>query len=326
MDLEARLQRARMVMFGSLGVAVTICIPWVGWWPLVLDVTQVSVYAALKPVIARSARPEYPIAFVVALAQVLIAAVVALTGGPDSPLLLVYLLGIAGLPARFGSNGVVAGVVLTEVLIFASTLGADPSGFAADPVPAVITAVSALGLAAFAHALMRAESDKRSESQFDALTGLPNRRGMEAGFEEQRAKARTAGQSLAFLLCDLDLFKSINDRHGHQRGDDVLRDAGDAIRRCLRPTEIVYRVGGEEFLVLLADCDLERALPVGERVRQAVESARPGGLSVTASVGVAAATGDEIDYDELFSEADRALYEAKRAGRNRVSLPPPLAA
>jgi diguanylate cyclase (GGDEF)-like protein len=326
MDMESRLQRARFVMFGSLGVAVAISVPWVGWWPLVLDLAQVGVYAALKPVIWRSPRPEYPIAFVVTLAQILIATAVALTGASHSPLLLVYLLGIAGLPARFGSRGVVAGVALTEVLIFASTLGVDRSGFLADPAPALIVAASAVGLAAFTHALMRAESDKRSESQFDALTGLPNRRGMEAAFEEQRASARTASSSLAMLLCDLDLFKSVNDRHGHQRGDDVLREAGEAIRRCLRPTEVVYRVGGEEFLVLLAGCDLERAVPVGERVREAVERAQPGGLVITVSVGVAAAAGEAIDFDELFQAADRALYEAKRAGRNRVSLQPALVA
>ena len=173
---------------------------------------------------------------------------------------------------------------------------------------------------------MQAESQKRSESVYDVLTGLPNRRGMDARFEDLRASALETDSPLALLICDLDTFKSINDVHGHQRGDAVLTEAADAIRRCLRPTELVFRVGGEEFLVLVAGCGPEGAVSVGERVRVAVEGARPGGLSVTCSVGASTATGDGIDFDALFTAADRALYEAKSAGRNRVALTPTLAA
>jgi diguanylate cyclase (GGDEF)-like protein len=149
---------------------------------------------------------------------------------------------------------------------------------------------------------------------------------MEVRFEDLRASALDTGTPLALLLCDLDLFKSINDVHGHQRGDTVLAEAADAIRRCLRPTELVFRVGGEEFLVLVSGCGPEDAVTVGERVRIAVEAARPGGLPVTCSVGVGVASGEEIDFDELFSAADGALHEAKRTGRNRVALTRGLAA
>jgi diguanylate cyclase (GGDEF)-like protein len=159
---------------------------------------------------------------------------------------------------------------------------------------------------------MRAESQKRSESVVDSLTGLPNRRGLEASIENTT-------RPLAVLLCDLDRFKSVNDRHGHQRGDTVLIETARAIQRSLRPTEQVYRVGGEEFLVLLPGCDLERAMAVAERVRSAIESAEPGGLPLTTSVGVSAVTGEDIDFTELFRAADAGLYEAKDAGRNRVA-------
>jgi diguanylate cyclase (GGDEF)-like protein len=324
--MEERLQWARAVMFGMLGIGFAIAAPWLGWWPVLLVITQVAVYGALKGRIASSDRPEYPVALAVVLAQVLIAIGVALTGASQSAVLLVFLLGVVGLPARFGTNGVVAGVLLTEILIFASTAGVDPAGFLAHPERVIITATSTFGLAAFAHALMQAESQKRSESVYDVLTGLPNRRGMEVRFEDLRASALDTGSPLALLICDLDTFKSINDVHGHQRGDAVLTETAGAIRRCLRPTELVFRVGGEEFLVLLAGCGPESAVSVGERVRVAVEAARPGGLPVTCSVGVGVATGEEIDFDALFSAADRALYEAKRAGRNRVALTAGLAA
>lgn len=319
LDMEDRLQGARAVMFGALAVGFAISVPWLGWLPVALVVVQVVVYALLRPLIAASARPEYPIAVAVVLAQVLIALAVALTGGPQSPLLIVFLLGIVGLPARFGTTRVVAaGLLLTELLIFGATLGVDPSGFAADPTPAIVTAAASFGLVAFAHALMQAESQKRSESIFDTLTGLPNRRSLEARFEDLRAEALRTDMPVALLLCDLDLFKSINDAHGHQRGDAVLLAVAQAIRRSLRPTEQVYRVGGEEFLVLLPGCDLEQAATVAERVRSAIESSQPSGLAVTASVGVGAAEGEDIDFHELFRVADTALYEAKRAGRNRV--------
>jgi diguanylate cyclase (GGDEF)-like protein len=326
LDMEERLQGARAVMFGALAIGFAISVPWLGWWPLALVGAQFGIYALLKPLIAASARPEYPIAFVVVLAQVLIALAVALTGGTESPVLIVFLLGVVGLPVRFGTTRVVAaGLALTEVLIFAATLGANPSAFGADPTPALATAAACFGLLAFTHALMQAESQKRSESIVDTLTGLPNRRGLEERFEDLREDARRSGRPLALLLCDLDLFKMINDAHGHQRGDRVLLEVAEAISRSLRPTEQVYRVGGEEFLVLLPGCDLDSAGAVAERVRLAIEAAHPGGLAVTASVGLGASTGDEIEFDELFRAADAALYEAKRNGRNRIAGPPAVA-
>ena len=101
----------------------------------------------------------------------------------------------------------------------------------------------------------------------------------------------------------------------------MLREAADALRGCLEDGELAFRVGGEEFLILAPGCDFADALLTGERVRAAIEAAQPGGLNVTASVGVGTAVGDEIDFDALFTIADGALYEAKRGGRNRVALP-----
>jgi diguanylate cyclase (GGDEF)-like protein len=235
--------------------------------------------------------------------------------------LVVFLVGISALPARFGrTRVVVSGVVLTELLIFLSTAAVDPAGFAANPSRVLIMAGACFGLASFAHALMRAESEQRVESIFDTLTELPNRRGMEAGFEALQTDAATTGSSLAMLLCDLDSFKSVNDHYGHDRGDAVLRESAGALRACLREGEAIYRIGGEEFLVLLPGCDLHGAVPVAERIRAAIEAAQPGGLPVTASIGAAAACGRAISFDALFQTADCALYEAKRSGRNRVSI------
>jgi diguanylate cyclase (GGDEF)-like protein len=319
-DMEARLQPARAVLFGSLAVVSAASVPWLGWAVLVCVFAQVASYALVKPFINKVRRPEYPVAWAVVSAQVVIALAVALSGGPRSPVLVVFLVGISALPARFGrTRVVVAGVVLTELLLFLSTAAVDPAAFAANPSRVLIMAGACFGLASFAHALMRAESEQRIESVFDTLTELPNRRGMEAGFEALQTDAAATGSSLALLLCDLDSFKSINDRYGHDRGDAVLRETAGALRACLREGEAIYRIGGEEFLVLLAGCDVDGAVPVAERIRAAIEAAQPGGLPVTVSVGAAAARGPAISFDALFQTADRALYEAKRSGRNRVS-------
>ena len=110
----------------------------------------------------------------------------------------------------------------------------------------------------------------------------------------------------------------MNDTHGHERGDAVLRDVAYEIRKSLRSFELVYRIGGEEFLVLLPGVDLGEAVQIADRVRSAVAEARPGDLDLTISAGVAAGSGGGISYDELFRDADRALLEAKRGGRDRV--------
>ena len=135
---------------------------------------------------------------------------------------------------------------------------------------------------------------------------------------EIEQQARLTGGPVSLVLLDLDCFKRVNDTHGHERGDAVLRDVAYEVRKSLRSFELVYRIGGEEFLVLLPGVALPDAVEVAERVRQAVTEARPGDLDVTISAGVAAGAGDQIRYEQLFRAADHALLDAKRAGRDRV--------
>jgi diguanylate cyclase (GGDEF)-like protein len=122
------------------------------------------------------------------------------------------------------------------------------------------------------------------------------------------------------MLCDVDNFKSINDEHGHDCGDAVLRDIAYELRKHLRSFELVYRLGGEEFLIVLPGITQTAAKIVAERLRAAVEQSRPTGIPVTISLGLSSGTGESVVYDTMFKAADDALYEAKRAGRNRVVL------
>ena len=122
------------------------------------------------------------------------------------------------------------------------------------------------------------------------------------------------------MLCDVDNFKAINDEHGHDRGDAVLRDVAYTLRKQLRSFELIYRLGGEEFLVVLPGMDHSGGLEIAGRLREAVEQAQPTGIPVTVSLGLSDGCGEQVDYDVLFKAADEAMYAAKRAGRNRISV------
>ena len=154
----------------------------------------------------------------------------------------------------------------------------------------------------------------------DALTGLANRRALNDALERMVAQATRSRSSLTAITLDLDNFKRINDRHGHDVGDAVLRAAAVALTRTLRASDFVARAGGEEFVVLLPDTGLDGALVVAENLRAALLAMTVPGLdaAVSGSFGVAVHPEDAADADSLLRAADRALYAAKRSGRNRV--------
>jgi diguanylate cyclase (GGDEF)-like protein len=190
--------------------------------------------------------------------------------------------------------------------------------------------VLVIGVTAVTTALMDAELQFRGESVLDSLTGLLNRSGLAARFAEVAEQARLVARPVCLIICDLDHFKLVNDEHGHARGDAVLREVAYEMRKSLHSFELFYRLGGEEFLVLLPGIDLVRGVEIARNLREAVQGSRAGGLPVTASFGVSVATGDEIEFLPLYRAADAAMYQAKAEGRNRVvafrrslSLPQP---
>ena len=317
-DMEERIAPARAVMFGSLGLGMLAGVPWFGWWILAPMAWVVVFYRLLLPWIARSPRPEYPIALAIAHAQVVLGVAVAATGGPDSPALPMLLLGVVTLPARFNNRGVVAGVLLTAAVMIVSTVAVDPAGYADDPTLVNSCLACLAGLAAISSALMRSEVHQRARAILDPLTGLLNREALKDRFAELAEQAVLTDEPVAMIACDLDNFKAINDEYGHDRGDAVLKEAAYAMRRDLRSFELIYRMGGEEFLIVLPGATLTDGERLAERVREVLLQERPGGLRVTASMGVAAAKGRDVEFGSLFQRADRALYLAKNGGRNRV--------
>lgn len=158
----------------------------------------------------------------------------------------------------------------------------------------------------------------------DPLTGLHNRRYMETHLKTLVGDSIRSGRPLSVLVTDIDHFKSVNDTHGHDGGDAVLRQFAERMRRNTRGIDLACRLGGEEFLIIMPETDLARAYQVGERLRAMVASepflVRPGvSIRVTASVGLATMESTADTPETIFKRADTALYAAKRRGRNRVS-------
>ena len=130
---------------------------------------------------------------------------------------------------------------------------------------------------------------------------------------------RSSGAPVGVVVADLDHFKAVNDRFGHAEGDAVLKDVAYALRKALRAFDLVYRIGGEEFLVLLPGADTTATTDIAEGLRAAVcERPLGNGQNITVSLGIAASSDGNWDYEELFRQADEALYRAKAAGRNCV--------
>lgn len=156
----------------------------------------------------------------------------------------------------------------------------------------------------------------RQQAETDPLTGLPNRRHFLGVAQRTLEAARELGTAVSFLMIDLDYFKNINDRFGHQTGDLVLRGVARCLAEAVRDEDTVGRLGGEEFGVLLPGLETAAAVRVAHRLRRAVADSHPGGHAVTASLGVASGAAD---LDALLARADECLYAAKGAGRNQVA-------
>jgi len=159
-------------------------------------------------------------------------------------------------------------------------------------------------------------------AHLDHLTNLPNRQALERHIKREFGLAERYKTPLSFMVIDVDNFKLINDRYGHLAGDEILKNIAQTLTGNVRNTELVFRYGGDEFVILLSNTDLEGARLVAERLRVALDKLdfpqrETGGLVPTASIGVAQMKMGESP-ESLFKRTDEAMYDAKAQGRNRV--------
>jgi diguanylate cyclase (GGDEF)-like protein len=317
LDNSTRVRRARRVAAAAIGVALIALLPRFGPWMLGLFAASAVNLLTLDRRMARSAHPELVVAFSLLFTEVLLAVGVALSGAGQSPALPWMVVPVGLTAARFRRRVMVVGGAIGLALMALATVAVDP-GSVSPPtylIAAVALMVSVVGIA---DALQSAELNYRSESVLDPLTGVLNRKSLALRFAELHEQARLTDGSICLIAADLDGFKQINDEHGHARGDAALRDAAYEMRKALRNFELFYRLGGEEFLVILPGVHLSAGARAAERMRDAVESSSPAGLDLTVSLGVAAASGEAAEYHALFQGADTALYRAKQLGKNRV--------
>ncbi len=325
LDMGDRLQAARRAAFVAMGIMILCAGPWVGYLTFVPYAASALVFALTERNLLERRRPEYWTFAGWAFCQMMIASAVLIAGEAG-----VYFLPWLGVPtvtlvARFTVRGQAFGIALTALLIIAVVIAADPALAWSEPYRAIAPLSCVIGLAALARPLMHSELEHRAEALIDALTGLPNRAALQRDAAELLVRADAEGVSLGVLIADIDHFKSINDTHGHDKGDEVLQDTAEAMRGAMRSLDDVYRFGGEEFVVLLFGAGIRAAEEIAERIRVNVEGKRPGGLPVSISIGVTVGMhGSELPA--LLRDADEALYRAKGAGRNRVATAAPRAA
>jgi two-component system cell cycle response regulator len=185
-------------------------------------------------------------------------------------------------------------------------------------VGAIVSAVDVTYRVEYENQLKALNQKLQSLAVTDGLTGLHNHRAFQDYLEEQFQVAMRNRQPLAVILMDVDHFKQYNDTYGHQAGDEVLRQVAQILSAHVREGDFVARYGGEEFVIVLPRTDLESAVAVAERLREAVQSAEWRLRPVTGSFGVACIRPDMETRQELIEAADQALYQAKKNGRNRV--------
>jgi diguanylate cyclase (GGDEF)-like protein len=227
----------------------------------------------------------------------------------------------------------------STALIFAARIplaGIAPFPFGAMPVETnwlaafsliMILHTVALAVLIVAISRERLEREQHRKAQTDLLTGALNRRAFMSYAERQMARHRTAGQPLCLLLLDVDRFKSLNDRFGHSFGDEVLVKFVGVVRDNIRPNDLLFRLGGDEFCCLLPETSALQARLVAERVRNRFESetmqSGRATVKITASMGIASTEICGYELDVLMHQADMAVYDAKREGRNKVVVAAP---
>jgi diguanylate cyclase (GGDEF)-like protein len=325
-DMDRRLQPIRRRAFVVLAVVLLASGPWLGYWTIVPLLIAGAIFKIADSRIASVARPEYAMFAAWVTSEVIIGASVALTGGPRLLMLGWFAIPIVTLSARFSTRGIVLGVTIAVGLLVAVAFGTDASGVIHNPPSVLGPAGLIIAVAMLSTALMHSDVEHRSEAVIDQLTGMLNRHALAARTNELSQQSEVSGEPVGVIVGDLDHFKDINDSRGHAAGDAVLTDVAYLMRKHLRAFDLAYRLGGEEFLVLLPGADINQAAKMAEQLRQNVAAQTASdGQHVTISFGVSAsAHKTRFDYPTVFAQADRALYEAKRDGRDRVRLATPV--
>jgi diguanylate cyclase (GGDEF)-like protein len=320
MDLNGRLLRVNTYIMVAIVVCIAAALPWwVGGVALIPTAFGLLLFGVMQRNAPRFARPELWVFAALLGAETLIVVAIVLNDGGLTPAMALLCWPVAGVAGRFPDRASRIGLAYALVLAFAAVLISDPGVLTRDPLALTLLLMSVVAIHTVSTVLRDSDVENRSAAILDPLTGMLNRNAMIARTAEIEHQSTVSGEPVAVLLADLDRFKLVNDNHGHATGDAVLREVAYRFRRTLRAYDLAYRMGGEEFVVLLLGASPEGATRVAEELRAAVGAVAVSGMGITISIGVAASEhGTAFVWDEVYARADGALYQAKAEGRNRV--------
>ena len=262
-------------------------------------------------------------------AVALIGGLLAVTGYASSPFAMLFALVSVAAALAYGPIAGLAAAALATAA-FGAVLAVDPrlSTYGPEDALRLSVGLGATWLLAFV-AIAYAGHQRRQVAQAvalsrsDPLTGLFNRSQLFVTLEQEVSRTRRSDRGFCVLMIDLDGLKAINDTEGHLRGDDVLRALGGVIRSSIRTVDSAYRYGGDEFVVLLPETDITGAFVVAEKVRGGAEelghSFSDSEPVTSVSIGLVSHPEDGLSAEELMTAADRAMYQAKRLGKNQIS-------
>ncbi|MBJ7332632.1 MAG: GGDEF domain-containing protein [Solirubrobacteraceae bacterium] len=326
-ELERRIMPVKYLLAAVL---------WIGLALLAIDapldrILQTAALGALYlPLLAytdrRTLRSRAPLAWLVLQeigVMVLLCFVVWWSGGMNSAAMpMILLIGLfAG--ARFPVAWLVPLVVCSMALMGAATILGGWQIVRDDPIRWLSWEVALPLAATVSWLLASAERRARDEAVRDALTGTLNRNALEARLADEHRHDSRRAETISVIVADLDGFKTVNDTYGHDAGDDVLRAVATTLHDAIRAGDLLYRLGGDEFLVVLPVTPTSEAVALAERLRAMVEAEPPAGHGITLSLGVAGVVHERVALEDLITRADRALYVAKDDGRNLVRLAEP---
>ncbi|MBJ7331430.1 MAG: GGDEF domain-containing protein [Solirubrobacteraceae bacterium] len=323
-DITIRTMSYNKITSTLVLVAILSMVPWVGWELLVPVFASGLIVEVLTRITIERERPEWGFMSAFILLQIG-AAVAVLVTGPEIlfalPIFAIAMFGCgASLPVRGSAILVVTGA--TTMAAAALTVGGPE--ISANPTILVLPLALMVSLTIVGWAMGALVFELRVAAISDDLTGALNRAGLDARVPELTYRVAATGEPVAVLVADLDHFKQINDQLGHEGGDRVLAEVTGRMRSELRTFDSIYRIGGEEFVILLPGADMATAARVAERIRRAVARRPIAEVDVRVSLGVAGTpAGAPFAYDDVFAQADAALLRAKREGRDRVVLAEP---
>lgn len=288
--------------------------PWLAVATIAVGFIQ---YATMQAYVPRLARPEVMVFVSFLILQVFVTAGVLFAGRVDDGGLAVLLWPVVGFATRLPTRAVVPCTAWTALLMIVAWLITDAGGIAADPAPLTVALALVVSLAALVTTLRNSDMANHSAAIFDPLTGIRNR----SALEQRVGELEGNHQGVAVVVLDIDHFKAVNDRYGHDTGDQVLCALAATLDEHLRPGDELYRLGGEEFVAVLPGTSADGARAAAERLTGAVRSRPHSGCDITISAGVAAVPpGTEFTWRRAYRRADAALYAAKEGGRDQVRV------